>query len=371
MSATAVPPRTETPVSAPVTEPGAPPPPKPVQIWGTIGALLFAVEVFFLIKWVTGSDFKRVNAGTSHEPSWMNSVGIAFEIGFTAAALFSFYWFLVRPWLRERRITTDGLLCVAFLLAAPWDPLSTYTNDWFTYNSRLLNMGSVVDVLPGHLGRMGPGYGAAWSFVIASIYVSVFIWMAVLFCGLMRRMQRRWPSLGPMRMVGICFAMCVLADIVIEGIINAPLGLYAFSGGHWLINGGHYYQYPIHEGIFGGAVFCSFVCLRYFTNDRGETLAERGVSSLKISQGKKNWLRAFAIIAAVHIGFLLTYHLPSAIFAVNTTKWPSDVVNRSYFTNGICGPAVNRACPGPGVPISRPGAPYMNFAGTMVYPRGG
>jgi hypothetical protein len=351
-------------------DPIPPPAPKPVQIWGALGAVLFAVEAFFLIEWVTGSNFTRVHPGATPEPAWMKTVGIAFEIGFTTAAAFSFYWFLIRPYLRERRITTDGLLCIAFLLASPWDPLSTYSNDWFTYNSALLNEGSVVNELPGHLGRMGPGYGVAWSFVIASIYVSVFIWMAVLFCNLLRRMQRRFTSLGPIRIVALCFAMCVLADVVIEGIINAPLGLYAFSGGHWLINGGHYYQYPIHEGIFGGAVFASFVLLRYFANDKGETLAERGVSSLRISQAKKNWLRGFAIIAAVHVGFLLTYHLPSAVFAVDTTKWPNDVVHRSYFTNGICGPAVDRACPGPGVPISRPGAPYMNYLGKMVYPRG-
>jgi hypothetical protein len=370
MSATAVPKTARPETTSPVTS-ESPPAPKPVQIWGTIGAVLFAVEAFFLIKWVAGSSFKRVQSGPNSEPAWMNTVGISAEIVFSAAALFSFYWFLLRPWLRERRITTDGLLCIAFLLASPWDPLSTYTNDWFTYNSHLINFGSVVDVLPGVLGRHGPGYGDAWSmFLIAPIYVSVFIWMSVLFCGLMRRMQRRWSSLGPMRIVGICFAMCVAADIVIEGIINAPLGFYAFSGGHWLINGGHYYQYPIHEGIFGGAVFASFVLLRYFTNDKGETLAERGVGGLKISKAKKNWLRAFAIIAAVHIGFLVTYHLPSAIFAVNTTKWPQDVVHRSYFTNRICGPQVDRACPGPGVPISRPGAPYMNFEGKMVYPHG-
>ena len=278
--------------------------------------------------------------------------------------------FLARPWLRERRITTDGLLCIAFLLASPWDPLSTYTNNWFTYNSHLVNFGSVVGELPGVLGRHGAGVGDAWSILfIAPVYVSVFIWMSVLFCALMRRMQRRF-GLGPIRLIAVCFAMCVAADIVIEGIAFAPLGFYVFSGGHWLINAGHYYQYPIHEGLFGGAVFCSFVCLRYFTNDRGETVAERGVSTLKTTPARKNALRALAIIAAVHIGFLLTYHLPSALFAVNTTAWPKDVQTRSYFTNRICGPVVDRACPGPGTPISRPGAPYMNYEGKMVTPHG-
>jgi hypothetical protein len=352
--------------AAPLTKAGPP----PVKVWASIGAVLLGVELFFLVKWVTGPRFTAVRSGPDHVPGWMNAAGIAGEVIFTSAAVFSFYWFLARPWLRERRITTDGLLCIAFLLASPWDPLSTYTNDWFTYNSHLINFGSVVGELPGVLGRHGAGVGDAWSVLfIAPVYVSVFIWMSVLFCALMRTVQRRF-GLGPVGVTAFCFALCVAADVVIEGIAFAPLGFYAFSGGHWLINAGHYYQYPIHEGIFGGAVFCSFVCLRYFTNDRGETLAERGAYSLRTTRVRRDGLRALAIIGAVHVGFLLTYHLPTAIFAVNTTAWPKDVQTRSYLTNNICGPTVDRACPGPGVPISRPGAPYMNDEGKMVIPRG-
>jgi Spirocyclase AveC-like len=371
MSATVVRDSPQPAASARAAEPVTPPPPLPVKIWAGVGAVLVAVELFFLIDWVSGSKFKAVPSGPDKVPGWMNVVGVVGQVVMPAAAVFSFYWFLARPWLRERRITTDGLLCIAFLLASPWDPLSTYTNDWFTYNSHLVNFGSVVSVLPGVLGRHGAGVGDAWSVLfIAPVYVAVFIWMSVLFCAMLRRIQRRWPTLGPLRIVGICFVICVVADIVIEGIINAPLGFYAFSGGHWLINGGHYYQYPIHEGVFGGAVFCSFVCLRYFTNDKGETLAERGVSQLKISPARKNWLRGFAVVAAVHVGFLLCYHLPTAIFATNTTQWPKDVQTRSYFTNRICGPEVDRACPGPHTPISRPGAPYLNYEGRMVYAHG-
>ena len=289
------------------------------------------------------------------------------QIVLIPAMLLTMFHFVVRPWLRERRVSTDGWLCIAFLLAAPWDPLSNYGQTWFTYNSGLVNFGSVVGELPGVLGRHGPGVGEAWSIIaITTIYVTVFIWMAIFVCWLMRSAKRRYPKLGPVALVGICLAITMLADLLIEGIILQRFGFYNFAGGHWSLFPSHFYKYPLHEMVFGGAVFAMFCCLRYFTNDKGETLVERGSDRLRASPGRKNVIRGLAVIAAVHVGFLFCYHLPSGFMGINSTAWPEDTQNRSYFTNGVCGPEVNRACPGPATPNPRQDAPYLDFEGNLV-----
>jgi hypothetical protein len=70
----------------------------------------------------------------------------------------------------------------------------------------------------------------------------------------------------------------------------------------------------------------------------------------------------------MNLGFLFTYHVPTGLLALNTTAWPRDVQNRSYFTNRVCGALVDRACPGPHTPISPPGRPYLNYEGQLVTP---
>lgn len=67
------------------------------------------------------------------------------------------YGLLLRPWLRERRVTSDGLLFIGFVTASPWDMLSNYAQSWFVYSSNLVNYGSVMGELPGILSYRASG----------------------------------------------------------------------------------------------------------------------------------------------------------------------------------------------------------------------
>jgi hypothetical protein len=367
MSTVASPPR-----PAPRLEPQAPataPAPPPVKYWAAAGAILLAAEWIVLFKWVTGPNFERVSSGPDSPPGWMKTEMVSIEVIATLATIFTLYWFLVRPWRRERRVTTDGLLCIAFLTISFFDPLSNFAQNWFTYNSYLVNFGSVMTEIPGVTAFHEAGANEAFPLLIVpTAYVTAFIWLSIIGCKVMSAAKRRWPSIGPGRLVLVCLAFTMLADVVIEGLFYMPLGFWSYAGGHWAINAGHYYQYPVHEIICGGAVFAMFVCLRYFTNDRGETIAERGIDRIRTTPARKVLLRGLAIVAFVHIGFLATYHLPQAIFGLNSTRWPQDVQSRSYFTNHICGPETDRACPGPTVPNSRPDSPYLNRSGGLSGP---
>jgi hypothetical protein len=90
--------------------------------------------------------------------------------------------------------------------------------------------------------------------------------------------------------------------------------------------------------VLGGAVFAALTCVRYFTNDRGQTIAERGFERLRTTTARAQAVRAFAVIGAVQLCFLVAYHLPTGFLALNAESWPKDIQQRSYFANGICGP---------------------------------
>src|SRR6516165_9293232 len=96
----------------------------PIKWWALGGALVLAFEVFVLARWVTGPYFKSVPAGPTAEPEWMRTVQDIWQPAGVRAALAFLYWFLVRPWIRERTVTTDGVLVAAFATLWFEDPRS-------------------------------------------------------------------------------------------------------------------------------------------------------------------------------------------------------------------------------------------------------
>jgi hypothetical protein len=151
-----------------------------------------------------------------------------------------------------------------------------------------------------------------------------------------------------------------------------PLGIVSYPGAiSWLtINHGHYYQYPVYEGVMGGVFFASYACLRYFKNDKGQSVAERGIDEVKVTQKKKSGLRVLALVGIVNTLMLILFSIPVQFFALHADPWPQDVVKRSYLTDGFCGPGTTYACPGPAIPIPRPDSAHVSTDGKLVVPAG-
>ena len=224
--------------------------------------------------------------------------------------------------------------------------------------------------IPGALFNHGPGYGVAMPLLmVIPSYVAVLIWIAVLGCKLIDWAKTRRPHWTPIQLIGFCWVTMCAAVFVLEGLFFVRLGVWSFPGAHLTIFPSHYYRYPLYEIPIGGAYFTVLICIRYFVNDRGELWPERGASRLAVGAGRQAIVRGLALVAAVQLGFFLFYHLPSGLIALNESAWPNDVQNRSYFTNGMCGPVVDRACPGPNTPIAGPGRPYLNMQGKLVVPK--
>lgn len=133
----------------------------PVRVWATIGTILVALELATIVRWVSGSEFTAVKVGPDRPPHWMRLVLDVGQIAAVVVALGVIYVLLVRPWVRERRVTLNGLLVIGGILASFWDGLSSYPQHWFNYNSYLFNRGSVLSAVPGvrtapERGRPGP-----------------------------------------------------------------------------------------------------------------------------------------------------------------------------------------------------------------------
>jgi hypothetical protein len=151
-----------------------------------------------------------------------------------------------------------------------------------------------------------------------------------------------------------------------------PLGMYTFPGAiqSLSINAGTYYQWPIYEGLMWGGVQAALCCLRFFTDDRGRTVVERGLDNVRGGFAKQQFVRFLAIFAAISASFFVFYIVPAQFMATHADPWPEDVQKRSYFTSGLCGEGTDRPCPDPSLPIPTKHSGYINTDGELVLPEG-
>lgn len=318
----------------------------PIVAWACLGLAVVAFELFVLGRWVTGANFQRVPAGPDHAPRWMTTTFVVWQAAGILAAAGALWLCVIRPWRREGRLSTDGLLVIAFATLWFQDPLSAYFGHWFTYNTNLVNFGSWVSDVPGWHSFGKPGAMIAEPILlIGPVYVYFILIATLLGCWMMRTVQRKWPQARTWQVVASCFLLMCVVDIVGEGLVWLPLGFWEYPGG-WgpKLFAGTYHQFPLNEMLTIATIFTGISCLRYFKDDRGRTVVERGVE--RVAGGSRiGFLRTFAVLGAVHLILFVGYNLPNGLVGASGQAWPKDLVNRSYLRDGLCGPGTVNQCP--------------------------
>jgi hypothetical protein len=278
------------------------------------------------------------------------------------------YWFVIRPWRRDHRLTPDGLLLFGFLALIWQDPIINYTQTWLSYSSVLPNHGSWGPHIPGWLSPEANLMPEPLVFLFPAYGYSI-LGIAVVGSGVMRRAKAKYPQLGILGLVAICYGFIVVAFAILE-IFWMRLGIYSYPGAikRLTLFHGHYYQFPIYEAFGAALVFTVFSCVRYFRNDQGHTWAERGIERVRATSRQKTVLRFLALTGMLNVLFLVSYFVPMQFFALHADRFPKDILNRSYLTNGMCGPGTSYACAGPGIPIPRVNSAHVGPDGRLVAP---
>jgi hypothetical protein len=329
----------------------------PVKWWAVVGAAVVGLILYDWIDWLASGDAHATPKGPSKMPGWMLTADRIQEgvvIGFFVAAI---YFFIIKPWRREHRLTFDGMLIIAwtsmYMLQDPWE---NYTRITYSYNSGFFNLGCPQCHVPGWLS---PGGHGAHQFAepllfIGLMYGGILFLGTVFCCGVMRRAKKRWPTLGTTGLIGIALGTMFLLDFVLE------IPAMRMGGWVWWWAGpksltlfhGKFYQQPLFEAVFWGLTWGAAACVRYFKNDKGQSLAERGIERVGASSKQKNALRVLALVGALNVVMLVCYTLPYQFFGLHDRATPASICSKSYFTNLMAGPGTNEACPGPQIPIS-------------------
>lgn len=344
-----------------------------VRTWAVVGGAILLLQLYVWIRWITGPYFERVPTGPSDPPMYMKIPLMANAIVLWIGLPFALWFFIIRPWVRERRITLDGMLLVSMALMFFQDPLLNYFNTWCTYNTWLFNRGSWSSDIPGWVSPEEPGRQVAEP-LLTNVpgYAYGVLLITIVGCWVMRKIKARWPNISNLRLILVTYALAFLLDFVMEGLILLPIGFYTYPGAIQAVsfNAGTYYQWPVYEGLMWGGVQAALCCLRYFTDDRGRTFVERGLDHVRGGFARQQFTRFLAIFAAVSACFFFFYNVPAQWIGMHADPWPEDHQKRSYFTGGICGDGTDTPCPNPVLPIPTKRSGFVNTDGELVLPEG-
>jgi hypothetical protein len=342
--------------------------------WAALGGLMAAFIAWVLIRWITSPYFKAVDPGPSKLPSGQHEALLAIQIGGSALALFCIYWTLVRPWLRERRVASEGLLVLTYGTLYFQDPFSNAGNYWFIFNSHMWNRGSWVNQLPlfsawggtpGHMQPepifgMGPGY--------------VYFWLIGIWAGTVafKFGRKRFPRLGLPGAIITAYLGIFIFDVILEPFIWMRTGFFSYAGAPGpKIFEGSYLAFPLLESAMIGVMLVPWVLLRHYRDDRGYTVVERGIDRVRAGGAVKTVLRFLALLAVSQFLYFFCYNIWGYVVGVHASAYPQEVLSRSqYLGGGWCGPWGDRMCPGPAVPMSVDRSVYINIHGGVGCPPG-
>jgi len=343
---------------------------RPVLWWAGFGVVCGLLAIYVFGSWITSADFTRTAVGPTPLPEWMKASLRIQEIAFPVATVGMLYWFLIRVWLRERRITLDGMLVVAFIGLYWQDVLYNYTALHFTYNAGFLNYGSWTMHVPGWIAPHSNQF--AEPFLMAGgAYNSALLGVVMVCCAFMRRVKSRYPDLGTVGTLSCMFVFMFLADFIVESAW-VHSGAYAFGGAvkGWTLFYGKWYQFPIYESILWGACWTGMAALRYYVDDRGRTWVERGADRVRLGEKGKLALRFFAVYGALNMIMIVTYDIPQQWFNLHSSPWPKSIQERSYFTQGICGPGTQYECFNTSIPMQGRNSSHVSPDNNLVVPDG-
>src|SRR4051812_5115926 len=120
----------------------------PVAVMATFGLLVLAFTVYVWSRWVVSGNFKPVDPGPDPISDTERAGLIALQVCGALTVVYLYWRFLLRPWRRDGRISSDGLLLLMLPFMWFWDPWMNYSQNWFTYNAHLVNLGSWTEQAP-------------------------------------------------------------------------------------------------------------------------------------------------------------------------------------------------------------------------------
>ena len=323
-------------------------PSSPVLWWAACGMVVVAIAVSAWGRWVFSADFTPAPIGPDVMPATHLIVLRSTEALFAASGAMLAWRVLFRPWVRDRRVSWDGLFLIACLSIYLQDPIDNYFNFTFCYNAHFINFGSWGMYIPGWESPRQNRFAEAL-LLMGGMFITLFFGLSVIGCWWLRKARSVLPRLSFMGHLALFFAFLVAVDLLIE-VMFCHTELFAYAGTYHPLTlwAGQPYQFPVYESTGIASVCTGFTLLRYSRDDQGQSWAERGVIRLRIPAPARTAASFLALLGFAHIMTFIVFFLPYTWFALKADSFPK---LPSYLLTEICGRGTPYACPSREVPI--------------------
>lgn len=288
-----------------------------VSIWAIAGVawILFVGQAW--TRWVASDT--QFGPAPIYGPDRFDGAALVtlrvIEVASLLIAAATIWVFLVKPLIRDRRLTLDGMIVIGSLLASGIDPLINYFHYTFAWNAHAFNLGSWLAFFPLHQGPTRYGEGIVW-FVPQYLYLG--IGLAAIECRIILALRRRYPGMPNVRSFAIAFAAILCLDIILEQVFIRT-EVYAFPR-TWealTLFAGTPYQFPVYESVFVAVYAAGFTVLRMSAHDSadGVPFLHRGIE--RWTPRLQTPVKLLATIGFCAAWAALAYFIPWSWMSVN------------------------------------------------------
>lgn len=274
------------------------------------------------------------------------AVAKGYEIGAVVIAVLLGAW-VVRNCIRERRLTFDAQLCIAGGLAFWLDTFYNFLVPTNGYSSNFVNIGNWCGHAPFVVNK-ACGEMPEPIILIGIVYTFGFLGCALLGCAILNLLARWFPNTSMARRLVICAVVGACFDVPLD-VMAMKLNLWNMFSYDHLILWDSAHRFPLTIFISAMFFFGGPVVMRYFKNDRGQTVFERGLDHLK--PGVRRTVSFLSIVGAMQVllgGVVLLTVAPLGLYAENTPDYPRHIVNDlcdTGYPGAVTGTAYG-PCPG-------------------------
>jgi hypothetical protein len=316
----------------------------PVRVFALLGSAWLVLIAWVLIRWFNAPYFGPTDPGPDPVPNDVLVCIRVFETLMSALGLFLLWEFIIKPWWKDGEPSADGILCAAWLTLWFQDLFMNWIVHVLSYNSHALNFGNWTAEVPGWVSPRS-------NLVPEPVLALALSYFGMATCGAwtatltMAKVKMRWPRTSNTTLILVGLGTGMLLDWVYEHtLISFQLMSYMGVVPELTLGFGTIYQFPLYEAVFFGGVVGLTGVVWYFKDDKGFTLAERGVEKLQISRSKglKTFVRFLSLVGLLQCALFFFYSLPMQLFSVNAAPFPENVP--SYLRNGVCGPGTPYEC---------------------------
>ena len=316
-------------------------PPSALTFWSAFGAAIIALALYCWTRWLFGGSFERPQTGPDHyDYLWYLRT---FEIVASLAGLVMLWFWVVRPWRRERRVPIDGKILLGMMFAYVVDPtLNVFTNA-FAMNAHSVSFGSWGGYLPLGWGPDEARFaeGLLWA---PQLYMYFGLFAAMLGCWMLRVLRNRFPAWSEATIYAVVFVIFMPLDCVAEVVVLVLPQLYVFPGvpADFSLFAGEIYQFPLYQSLFAAVFAIMVTWLRDSVDADGRSAVERGVDRLPIAEWRRHAMSFCAVTgfcAASALGYFLPYGYAS-MSADTYVELPSYLAPAAY-----CGGEGKPLCP--------------------------